>query len=379
MPPPRSTTSRSGSPTPTSTTQAFAEWNAAGNADNVYVRSAFTPLEEADSNPATQQYIDIVDGQRRRREPARRAGDLRLPAVGDRGQGVRLDPHQRLRAGEARGRSTAGPAAGSTPRPTPAPTCRPTAAWCSSSRAPTYVRDHPDEVNTYDCDPSYVVKVSGAVVDAGQPRRRPDLPTAVTAGAGARCAGPYDDRMQRPTKFEHNRWVGDKRSQVVYDVDNIDDPSIIEELMAAPRPTSASGPTASPRPATAATSRTRATAAGPRRRDVGPARWRSSSPHRAASRSPGTWPGPGSRRARCVPGLVISHGFPHMQEGGRLSARSFPELAERIATEMGWMVLVFTFRGCGDSEGDFSLLGWLDDLLAAAAFLRGTEGCKGVW
>ena len=30
----------------------------------------------------------------------------------------------------------------------------------------TYVRDHPDEVNTYDCDPSYVVKLSGAAVDA---------------------------------------------------------------------------------------------------------------------------------------------------------------------------------------------------------------------
>ncbi len=39
--------------------------------------------------------------------------------------------------------------------------------------------------------------------------------------------------MQRPTKFEHNRWVGDKRTQVVYDVDNIDDPSIIDELMEA--------------------------------------------------------------------------------------------------------------------------------------------------
>ena len=55
----------------------------------------------------------------------------------------------------------------------------------------------------------------------------------MTAGAGARCAGPYDDRMQRPTKFEHHRWVGDKRSQVVYDVDNIDDPALIDELMAA--------------------------------------------------------------------------------------------------------------------------------------------------
>lgn len=37
--------------------------------------------------------------------------------------------------------------------------------------------------------------------------------------------------MERPVKFEHNRWVGDRRTQVVYDVDNIDEPSIIEELM----------------------------------------------------------------------------------------------------------------------------------------------------
>jgi hypothetical protein len=43
----------------------------------------------------------------------------------------------------------------------------------------------------------------------------------------------YDELMERPVKFEHNRWVGDKRSLVVYDVDNIDDPSIITELMAA--------------------------------------------------------------------------------------------------------------------------------------------------
>ena len=80
-----------------------------------------------------------------------------------------------------------------------------------------------------------------------------------------------------------------------------------------------------------------------------------------------------------VPALVISHGMPHLRQGGRLSAKSFPELAERIATEMGWMVLVYTFRGCGESGGDFSMLGWRDDLLAAAEFLRGTDGVKGVW
>lgn len=40
--------------------------------------------------------------------------------------------------------------------------------------------------------------------------------------------------MERPGKFEHHRFVGDKRTQVVYDLDADDvDPERIEELMAA--------------------------------------------------------------------------------------------------------------------------------------------------
>ena len=38
--------------------------------------------------------------------------------------------------------------------------------------------------------------------------------------------------MARPTRFEEHRWLGDKRSQVVYDLDSIDDQSVIDELMA---------------------------------------------------------------------------------------------------------------------------------------------------
>ncbi|MGI9600565.1 MAG: hypothetical protein ACR2QE_01680 [Acidimicrobiales bacterium] len=38
--------------------------------------------------------------------------------------------------------------------------------------------------------------------------------------------------MDRPTKFEEHRWLGDKRTQVVYDVDAVEDESVIEELMA---------------------------------------------------------------------------------------------------------------------------------------------------
>ncbi|MCX7621014.1 MAG: hypothetical protein N2037_09255 [Acidimicrobiales bacterium] len=39
--------------------------------------------------------------------------------------------------------------------------------------------------------------------------------------------------MKRPTKFEEFRFIGDRRTQVVYDVDNIEDESIINELLAA--------------------------------------------------------------------------------------------------------------------------------------------------
>lgn len=39
--------------------------------------------------------------------------------------------------------------------------------------------------------------------------------------------------MERLGRFEHNRWVGDKRNQVVHDIDNCTDESIIDDLMAA--------------------------------------------------------------------------------------------------------------------------------------------------
>ncbi|MDQ1397984.1 MAG: hypothetical protein QOG64_3243 [Acidimicrobiaceae bacterium] len=38
--------------------------------------------------------------------------------------------------------------------------------------------------------------------------------------------------MTRPTRFEHNRWLGDKRTQVVYDLDADDlDQEVVDELL----------------------------------------------------------------------------------------------------------------------------------------------------
>jgi hypothetical protein len=39
--------------------------------------------------------------------------------------------------------------------------------------------------------------------------------------------------MDRPGRFEHNRYVGDKRNQVVHDIDACTDPEHIDELMQA--------------------------------------------------------------------------------------------------------------------------------------------------
>ncbi|MBM3661652.1 MAG: hypothetical protein FJW94_01985 [Actinobacteria bacterium] len=41
--------------------------------------------------------------------------------------------------------------------------------------------------------------------------------------------------MERPSKFEHHRFLGDKRTQVVYDLDQLDeaDAHLVEELIVA--------------------------------------------------------------------------------------------------------------------------------------------------
>ena len=46
-------------------------------------------------------------------------------------------------------------------------------------------------------------------------------PTAATLGG-----------MERPTKFEHTRFLGDKRTQLVYDLDTWDDATVIDDIVA---------------------------------------------------------------------------------------------------------------------------------------------------
>ena len=39
--------------------------------------------------------------------------------------------------------------------------------------------------------------------------------------------------MERPAKFEHTRFLGDKRTQLVYDVDAWEDSAVIEDIVRA--------------------------------------------------------------------------------------------------------------------------------------------------
>lgn len=80
-----------------------------------------------------------------------------------------------------------------------------------------------------------------------------------------------------------------------------------------------------------------------------------------------------------APALVLSHDFPIPPRGSLASGLTFPELADRIARDIGWIVLTFNFRGTGGSGGDFSIGGWLEDQRCAVNLLHERGDVLGVW
>ena len=86
-----------------------------------------------------------------------------------------------------------------------------------------------------------------------------------------------------------------------------------------------------------------------------------------------------SGRTDALPGVIMCHSFPFGPFDARHSASTFPELMDRIANELGFAAMCFTFRGCGDSPGDFSLQGWVDDLRAAIDHMIAEAQPTGLW
>jgi uncharacterized protein len=60
--------------------------------------------------------------------------------------------------------------------------------------------------------------------------------------------------------------------------------------------------------------------------------------------------------------VLLCHDLPRPQAAAADVALTYPALADRLARETGWQVVTAALRGAGESAGDFSALGWLDDL-----------------
>ncbi|MCU1484783.1 MAG: hypothetical protein JWN67_1529 [Actinomycetia bacterium] len=143
--------------------QAFAKWNKDGFGDKVYFRSAFTPLEEAKDNVATQQYIDIVTAS---------GGDLGL--LGQQAASAFLlwataakacgaDLTRDCVVKELKGIHDWD--AGGFQAPADPGNNTPTECGVLiKMTGTTFERVFPKKANTFDCDPSYAYKVSGEVV-----------------------------------------------------------------------------------------------------------------------------------------------------------------------------------------------------------------------
>ncbi len=64
--------------------------------------------------------------------------------------------------------------------------------------------------------------------------------------------------------------------------------------------------------------------------------------------------------------VVLCHDLPRPKGSAADVAFTYPALADRLTRETGWRVVTAALRGAGESAGDFSALGWLDDLRSLA-------------
>jgi pimeloyl-ACP methyl ester carboxylesterase len=60
--------------------------------------------------------------------------------------------------------------------------------------------------------------------------------------------------------------------------------------------------------------------------------------------------------------VVLCHDLPRAKGSANDVAQTFPALADRLTRETARRVVTATLRGAGESDGDFSAQGWLDDL-----------------
>ena len=143
--------------------EAFTAWNKNGLADNVYIREAFPPLEEADSVPAIKAYLDIVKANggdvNQLGEQAASAFLLWATAAKACGSTLTRDCVMKELA-----QVTSWTGGGLHAETNPASNKPPECGVTLKLEGTKIVRFDPKEKGKLDCSPDYVVAVTGDIV-----------------------------------------------------------------------------------------------------------------------------------------------------------------------------------------------------------------------
>lgn len=79
------------------------------------------------------------------------------------------------------------------------------------------------------------------------------------------------------------------------------------------------------------------------------------------------------------PAVVLIHGYPSGPAGTAGAVSAMPELADRIANDMGFVAFSPCLRGIGGSQGSFSIKGWQADIEASIVHVKDAARVSGIW
>ena len=147
--------------------QSFADWNATGNGDNVYLRTAFYPFEQADDVPALQQYLDIVEGN---------GGDISLLGVQSTSAFLLWATAANACGAELTRQCVLDELSGITSwdggglhaETNPGGNMPPECGMLLKLDGTSWVQAYPEEEGEMDCDPDGTVQLTGRVVDQAE-------------------------------------------------------------------------------------------------------------------------------------------------------------------------------------------------------------------
>jgi ABC-type branched-subunit amino acid transport system substrate-binding protein len=144
--------------------EAFGKWNKDHFADKVFLRESYVPLFEADKNPATQQFLDIVkkSGGDVNQLGEQAASAFLLWATAAKACGSDLTRDCVLtEVGKVHDWTGGGLHAKADPGANLPSNC----GFLMGLNGTEFVRVEPKEAGTYACDPSYAAKLTGPVVE----------------------------------------------------------------------------------------------------------------------------------------------------------------------------------------------------------------------